>query len=103
MNNGLFLPIAIAVGIGWGMLLGLLYFGGLWMTVRRLATTRHPIQLALVSLLMRLGLCLAGFALLLEMPQPTPLPLLGCVAAFFWTRNRMVQRLGIKTLTIQAR
>jgi F1F0 ATPase subunit 2 len=96
MNNGLFVPVVMVAGVGWGILLGLLYFGGLWLTVRRLPRTRHPIQLSIVSLVLRLGLCLAGFSLLLVMPQPTPLPLLGCVASFFWTRNRMVQRLGVK-------
>lgn len=96
MNNELFLPVAIMVGVGWGFILGILYFGGLWLTVRRLPTTRHPIQLSIASLVMRLGLCLAGVALLLGMPQPSPLPLLSCVAAFFWTRNRLVQRLGVK-------
>lgn len=96
MNNGVLLPVAIGAGIGWGVLLGLLYFGGLWMTVRRLPTTRHPIQLSIGSLILRLGLCLAGFTLLLGMLPSSPLPLLSGVAAFFWTRNRMVQRLGTK-------
>ncbi|MGA7953841.1 MAG: ATP synthase subunit I [Gloeobacterales cyanobacterium] len=96
MNNGLFLPVAIVAGVGWGLILGVLYFGGLWLTVRRLPTTRHTIQLSIISLILRLGFCLAAFSLLLGMLQPSPLPLLGCVAAFFWTRNRMVQRLGVK-------
>jgi F1F0 ATPase subunit 2 len=96
MNSGFLLPVAMIAGVGWGLILGLLYFGGLWLTVRRLPTTRHPISLAIGSLVLRLGLCLGGFAGFLGLSQPVPLPLLACVAGFFWTRNRMVQRLGHK-------
>ena len=47
-----------------GMTIGLVYFGGLWATVRRLPTSRRPALLTLASFVVRLGLAAAGFALL---------------------------------------
>ena len=47
---------------GAGILLGIFYFGGLWMTVRALPHAKHPAFLVLGSYLFRLGLagvCLA--------------------------------------------
>jgi F1F0 ATPase subunit 2 len=46
-----------------GTLLGVFFYGGLWLTVRRLPTTRHPMALTLGSLLLRMALTLAGFFL----------------------------------------
>jgi F1F0 ATPase subunit 2 len=36
-----------------GLVIGVLYFGGLWLTTRRLATARHPIRLLAASFLFR--------------------------------------------------
>jgi F1F0 ATPase subunit 2 len=44
-----------------GALLGLLFFGGLWWTVRHAATFRQPGLAVFTSLLLRTGLTLAGF------------------------------------------
>ncbi|MDT8322409.1 MAG: ATP synthase subunit I [Xanthomonadales bacterium] len=44
-----------------GAALGLLYFSGLWATVRRLRDSRRPAVLMLGSLLARLALALLGF------------------------------------------
>jgi len=46
-----------------GLALGVMFYGGLWMTVRRLLTTPHPVLLTLGSLIVRAGLTLAGFVL----------------------------------------
>jgi F1F0 ATPase subunit 2 len=46
-----------------GAVLGGLYFGGLWITVRRLPEARRPALLSLGSLLARLSLVLGGFYL----------------------------------------
>jgi F1F0 ATPase subunit 2 len=48
---------ALAVGVA----LGLMHFGGLWLTVRRLPGARHPRLLTLGSTLGRLGVSLLGF------------------------------------------
>ena len=39
---------------GFGILLGVFFYGGLWLTVRNLATTRHPFALTLGSLVLRI-------------------------------------------------
>jgi len=53
--------LSLLLAFGAGAALGLLYFGGLWWTVRRgLASPRPALWFAL-SLPLRLGLTLAGF------------------------------------------
>ena len=44
-----------------GVLLGAVFFGGLWWTVRKGISSRHPAPLFLGSLLLRMGTTLAGF------------------------------------------
>jgi len=44
-----------------GILLSLIFFGGLWMTVRRLGSSRRPVFLMLGSLLVRMSIALVGF------------------------------------------
>src|SRR5512135_370678 len=44
-----------------GMLLGAMYFGGLWWTVKKGLASPRPAQWFIVSLLLRLGLALLGF------------------------------------------
>jgi|GEM_PF-1385239 len=50
-----------------GMMLGLAYYLGLWMTVKRLHRSRSPALLALGSLVLRLGLLLVALYLLTGM------------------------------------
>lgn len=49
-----------------GIVLGLLYFGGLWLTVRRMSTARSPALLFLVSFLVRAALVVAGVYLIMD-------------------------------------
>lgn len=46
-----------------GTVLGVLFYGGLWMTVRRIITTPHPIALTLGSFVGRSVITLMGFFL----------------------------------------
>jgi F1F0 ATPase subunit 2 len=46
-----------------GLLLGVFFFGGLWWTVSRGASARRPALWFLGSLLVRMGVTLAGFYL----------------------------------------
>ena len=59
MNESLNLALSLASGI----FLGIFYFGGLWLTLKRLSQSRQPALLALASFLMRSALCLVGFYL----------------------------------------
>ena len=54
---------SVPLAIAWvaGLLLGALYFGGLWWTVQRGVSSAHPARLFLGSLLIRSAVVLAGF------------------------------------------
>jgi F1F0 ATPase subunit 2 len=53
----LFLAMALAAGV----LLGAIFFGGLWRTVRKGVSSRQPALWFFVSLLLRMSIALAGF------------------------------------------
>ncbi len=57
MNNFLLLSLALVTGL----LLGVVFFGGLWWTVCRGVFSRSPASWFLISLLLRMGTVLAGF------------------------------------------
>jgi len=59
MNETLTLILAAGAGI----LLGVLFFGGLWWTVRRGLASHRPVLWFFGSLLLRTSLALAGFFL----------------------------------------
>ncbi|MEE3719742.1 ATP synthase subunit I [Tumidithrix elongata RA019] len=85
-----FLPVTLILGA----VLGTIYFGGLWVTVRKLPKARAPVLLALGSFFGRLGIVLAGFSLLLFcIKDYAPLHLIACLGMFFWIRNRTIERL----------
>ena len=44
-----------------GMLLGTLFFGGLWLTVKKAVTSKKPALIILGSFVFRIGITLAGF------------------------------------------
>ncbi len=60
MNEALRLLLSLASGI----LLGAFYFGGLWLTLKRLPGNGQPAFLTLASFLARSALCLFGFYLI---------------------------------------
>ena len=49
-----------------GVLLGILFFGGLWYTVRKAVSSKSPASWILTSFLLRTGIILSGFYLLAE-------------------------------------
>jgi len=57
MNSALIPVLAGAAGV----VLGMIFFGGLWWTVRRGITARRPALWFFGSLLARLGVVVAGF------------------------------------------
>ncbi|MGK7926742.1 MAG: ATP synthase subunit I [Spirulina sp.] len=79
------LTLAFVAGLG----LGLLYFGGLWLTVRQLPASEHPFLLFSVSLLLRLAIALGGFYLIIArfVGGKLIIVLLTCIFGFLITRN----------------
>lgn len=51
---------SIAAALCAGLMLGAFFFGGLWWTVRKSLSARHPALLVLSSMLIRMGAVLAG-------------------------------------------
>jgi len=72
-----------------GMGLGILYFGGLWLTVRKIPTSPHPQKLLLLSTALRLGTTL--FVLFL-VGKGYPLIFLSMLPGFFGGRYFMIRR-----------
>jgi F1F0 ATPase subunit 2 len=46
-------PLGAAIGVACGLIMGLIFFGGLWLTVARLTTSRNPALLVFGSFLVR--------------------------------------------------
>lgn len=82
----------ISLALGWaaGMGLGLLYFGGLWLTVGRLSTVRWPALLLLGSFAGRTAFVLAGFYFVMEGRWER---MLACLVGFVMARMLLVSRL----------
>ena len=57
MNDVLFMVLALVVGF----LLGTIFFGGLWWTVRKGMSSKSPALWFLGSMLLRMSIVLAGF------------------------------------------
>lgn len=56
-------PLSLAYAFAAGVLLGAMFYGGLWWTVRRAVSFKRVALWFLGSLLLRMGLALAGFYL----------------------------------------
>jgi len=66
-----------------GSVLGLFYFGGLWLTVRRLPSSKRPGMLMLGSFAVRLLITLCGFLLVMDGNWER---ILACMAGFLAAR-----------------
>ena len=69
----------IFISISGGIVLGILFFGGLWFTVRALLFTRHPVLLTVSSFWIRTLIALAGFLLFMDGKWQNAL---ACLAGF---------------------
>ena len=72
-----------------GVLLGLLYFGGLWLTIKKLIRSKHPALLAMGSFTSRTVICVTAFYLIFRVGDW--IGLLVGVAGFFVTKLFMVR------------
>jgi F1F0 ATPase subunit 2 len=72
-----------------GAVIGALYFGRLWLTIRRLPRLNHPMLWLLAGTFARLALVLAAFLLLSQGEWARLVAgLLGLVAAWIWLRRK---------------
>ncbi len=82
------LPVAVSLTVG--LVLGVFHFFGLWLTARRLATSRWPALLIFGSFGGRMALTLSGFFLVARSDRGQ-LPV--CLAAFFLARLAVLRSL----------
>jgi F1F0 ATPase subunit 2 len=54
------------LSIGVGLALGLFYFGGLWFTVQKISSSRHPALLTMASFLVRSAAVLLVFFFVMD-------------------------------------
>lgn len=86
MSDVATLLLAALAGAG----LGLAYFGGLWLTVRRLAGSGRPMLLIAASFLVRTLLVVVGFYLVMDASLARAL---ACLLGFIVARQVLVARL----------
>lgn len=80
MNSfGLQLCIVVLAGLA----LGLFYFGGLWLTVRRITCSKRPALLMFGSFVIRMLVTLCGFYFVMDGRWER---LLACLSGFLATR-----------------
>ena len=78
----------------WGAILGLIYFGGLWLTVRRLMTVKHQAILMLCSFVVRNALMVIGFFPVIKQGWQYALI---CLAGFTVVRFIMIRRINVRS------
>ncbi len=81
-----------------GGALGILYFGGLWLTLRKLPKARKPLALFGWSYILRLGAVLGVFHLILQRTRPDQIfpMLLVCFLGFLLSRTFLISRIRPK-------
>lgn len=74
-----------------GLLLGMLFFGGLWLTLNGLERSCHPALRLLASLLVRVTLVLIGFYAIAQLDawQHLLMALAGFIASRWWMTRRL--------------
>ena len=80
----------IIVSLVTGAVLGTFYFGGLWITVRRLAVTQQPALVTLVSFVVRAVVVLLGFYFVMGGRWER---LVACLGGFLLARMLFIRRL----------
>ena len=80
----------IIAALAVGAVLGAFYFGGLWITVRRVAIAGQPALLLFLSFLLRAGVVLLGFYFVMDGRWER---LVACMAGFLLARSMLIRRL----------
>lgn len=90
-------PITMAVLLLAGMALGVMFFGGLWLTVRALPTTKYPTALAVASFWGRTALIVGAFVYFFSRDwQSVVVGLIGFIAARLLLARRVPHRTGAR-------
>ena len=84
-------PLLLIFSFAFGSLMGLLYFSGLWQTVRRLADSPRPMRLLMISSIGRTVLAVGGFYLIMDGSWER---LAAAMLGFLIVRAFLVENLG---------
>ncbi len=86
----------LALSLAFGAGLGIFYFGGLWLTLKRLPSSRQPALLTISSFLGRSLVCLLGFYLVSGAGFEGPI---SSLAGFILAKVILVNRLGYEEVS----
>ncbi len=90
-----FEPLVMIVALLIGMVLGLFFFGMLWLTVRHVPRSRHPVAVVFFSLLGRMAVVLGVFYVLMDGGWQRPV---AGLVGFVFVRQVMIRFVGIQKL-----
>ncbi|MBN1235089.1 MAG: ATP synthase subunit I [Methanotrichaceae archaeon] len=88
MNSAFMLALSFFMGA----LLGVFYFGGLWLTIKRLPHSSQPTLLSLASFSARSLVCILGFYLIIGSGIEA---LLLSLAGFVLTKMALIHKLSL--------
>jgi len=88
MNETLRLAPVLAMGV----LLGVIFFGGLWWTVRKVVSSKHPAFWVFSSLMLRMTIAMTGFYFISGGHWER---LLACLFGFFIVRLIVIRLTGL--------
>lgn len=89
-------PLTLALSALAGILLGTLFFGGLWWTVRRGMTSPRPAIWFLSSMIVRMGIAFAG---IYYVGKDNWKQMIACVVGFLFARFAVVWLTGQSSRT----
>ena len=84
-------PMLWGLSFVWGALLGLFYFGGLWITLKYISRSKKPKSWLVMSFVIRISVILAGFWAVMRMD---PVAFMLTFLAFLITRVILTRSLG---------
>jgi F1F0 ATPase subunit 2 len=93
--------VLLLLACGAGLLLGVVFFWGLWLTVNGLESAEHPVRRVLSSLLLRFGVVIGGFYLLAGLGSWQTVVAGG--AGFVFARFLVIRRTRARSLDIVSR
>ncbi|WP_339909542.1 ATP synthase subunit I [Symmachiella dynata] len=82
--------LQVAVPFAAGIVLGVIYFGGLWLTVRNVHQVQHPALLCIGSFVVRNALVLPAFYLVMDGHW---VRIVSCLVGFFIVRYVWIHRI----------
>ncbi len=88
--------LLLILSLGAGVILGMIYFGGLWYTVRKLPGTQKPASTMFWSFALRTGIVMTGFYFVMGGHWER---LVAALLGFILVREVLIRRIGTRTIT----